>query len=84
MMVSSQWDQSEPTRCSRCKHWVAAVVTDDGESYGECRRNPPTIVTQAVKCGDQMHPIGEWPVTESEQFCGEFTPQRNLPSHSDN
>ena len=60
--------------CFRCRFWVNLPGYDllgDGkerDNFGECRRYPPQLRDDDTVCGD----IGNWPLTESDCYCGEF------------
>ena len=41
------------------------------DSYGYCVRFPPNYITSIP---DVVGPVGEWPLVEKIQWCGEWTP----------
>ncbi|MFM2044563.1 MAG: hypothetical protein RLY86_3139 [Pseudomonadota bacterium] len=56
--------------CCNCRHWLGAGLKQRGPK-GQCRRNPPTITERA--------PFGAFPVTDSGDWCGEWTRVPGLP-----
>ena len=63
--MPKQLSEYLPT-CERCKWWREESDSSDVERWGECHRNPPTLV---------MHedtPLSMWPSTDPGHGCGEF------------
>lgn len=59
--------------CETCRFWKAGP----DPRVGPCRRYPPTIVPLIEgRDGDcYTETIYEWPMTESGNFCGEWSPK---------
>ncbi len=51
--------------CSQCKFWNASTADE-----GECRRQPPQAISFRV--GDDLKFETRFPVTASDDWCGEF------------
>lgn len=58
--------------CGKCRYWTSSDdITDRGEEGNqmECRRFPPVYAPQA---GKDITNSWEWPLTFSDEGCGEF------------
>jgi len=53
--------------CGNCVFWEKE---EDEESIGECRRNPPQVITLADEDGT-MTPVSIFPASEADHWCGE-------------
>lgn len=53
--------------CGNCVFWDQ---DEDEESIGECRRNPPQVITLADEDGT-MTPVSVFPASEADHWCGE-------------
>jgi hypothetical protein len=53
--------------CGNCVFWDK---DEEEESIGECRRNPPQVITLADEDGT-MTPVSVFPASEVDQWCGE-------------
>ena len=53
--------------CGNCVFWDK---DEDEESIGECRRNPPQVITLADEDGI-MAPVSVFPASEADHWCGE-------------
>lgn len=66
--------------CETCKFWAkdaAATAQSAGPAVGLCRVNPPTIMVRqddrgvfAGRSTMTMIPVGMWPPTEADDWCG--------------
>jgi acid phosphatase class B len=54
--------------CGKCIHWNKLKSGD-----GECRRHAPQTV--AFEIDDEVKFESKFPVTASEDWCGDFTPK---------
>lgn len=60
-------------RCDRCAYWdhrevahsALAIAPQDAQAFGRCRRHAPHLPRAGMR--------GEWPTTEANDWCGEFT-----------
>ena len=68
--TDGEWHFAES--CFICTHWVYHSVDDDLIPVGECRHDPPSIVTALA--GRGSYP-GVWPTTRGNQFCGAINPR---------
>lgn len=55
--------------CARCHYWDHTTVQSETPDHrtnplGRCRRHAPALPRNGTR--------GEWPVTESTGWCGEF------------
>jgi hypothetical protein len=70
--------------CQNCRLWhkletpnLIAIdhneheVTLDGY-VGLCRKHPPTVAPKSLYVDDGDHPVGSWPLTFPEAWCGEW------------
>lgn len=58
--------------CFTCRYWY---LTEQGSGTGNqtCRRYPPTVVAEIFKEKPYPNPeAGVWPVTSSDDWCGEW------------
>jgi len=53
--------------CGNCVFWDQ---DEEEESIGECRRNPPQVITLADENGT-MTPVSVFPASEADHWCGE-------------
>ena len=60
-------DEESAYSCSNCLFWERDEAED---SIGECRRNPPQVITLADEDGT-MAPVSVFPASEADQWCGE-------------
>jgi hypothetical protein len=60
-------DEEGKAFCGNCVFWDK---DEDEESIGECRRNPPQVITLADEDGI-MTPVSVFPASEADQWCGE-------------
>jgi hypothetical protein len=68
-------------RCACCRFWVRYEVRpeDDAAGLGECRRHAPLpllALQDAAAGGDHL---AFWPVTEPDEWCGEWAPWPAAP-----
>lgn len=49
--------------CYSCRYWIGFGIRERGPK-GQCRRLPPTVTSRA--------PTGAFPVTHSNDWCGEW------------
>ena len=57
-------DNNPSISCSECKFYFSY---GDGKTHGQCRRNPPVIIT-----GQESFTHTEFPATNDLFWCGEF------------
>ena len=60
-------DKEGGNGCGNCVFWDK---DEDEESIGECRRNPPQVITLADEDGT-MTPVSVFPASEADHWCGE-------------
>jgi hypothetical protein len=60
-------DEEGNAFCGNCVFWDK---DEDEESIGECRRNPPQVITLADEDGT-MTPVSIFPASEADHWCGE-------------
>lgn len=48
--------------CSSCRFWCFSGKTELGGHFGECRKNPPILLTDR----------SDWPKSYAHDWCGEF------------
>lgn len=60
-------DEEGNVFCGNCVFWDK---DEEEESIGECRRNPPQVITLADEDGI-MTPVSVFPASEADQWCGE-------------
>lgn len=61
-------DEEGGESCESCAFWHRDM---EEESIGECRRNPPQIITLPDEGGIPV-PVSIFPAAESDQWCGEY------------
>ena len=52
-----------------CCFWRPEAGVDQGKSWGQCRRMPPT--TPPIDDEKLVH-VGVWPSTQESDWCGEW------------
>lgn len=52
-----------PKKCGTCIYWFED--TEDGQSFGECKRHAPTICSLDA-------PNHQWPMLSIEDWCGDW------------
>lgn len=59
--------------CVNCKHWSGKET----DAEGLCQRFPPQVILMPVRtlAGDGIAPMGHFPVTRKDIWCGEFAAQ---------
>lgn len=60
-------DEEGSVFCGNCVFWER---DEEEASIGECRRNPPQIITLPDEGGIPV-PVSIFPAAESDQWCGE-------------
>jgi hypothetical protein len=60
-------DEEGNAFCGNCVFWDK---DEDEESIGECRRNPPQVITLVDEDGT-MTPVSIFPTSEADHWCGE-------------
>ena len=64
-------------KCGDCKFWVEWEQKDGNyaeSSFGECRRNPPSVRMEEGKGWK-----GKWLSTHRKGWCGEFIDKSDVP-----
>ena len=59
-----------PVTCEGCRFWDAGPIK--GSLTGKCRRHPPVFWRDNPGVEDEF---GYWPITDCEDWCGEFQPK---------
>jgi hypothetical protein len=60
-------DEEGNAFCGNCVFWDK---DEEEDSIGECRRNPPQVITLADEDGT-MTPVSIFPTSEADHWCGE-------------
>lgn len=55
--------------CENCGHWIR---DKDYDTFGECRRYPPTLHTQDTAKYLRLMDANQFPDTLYDMWCGEF------------
>lgn len=55
--------------CKECRYWLPKNAARTG---GHCKRYPPDVVVVEDDDGDLCQTRDMFPVTSSEEWCGEF------------
>jgi len=61
-------DEEGEVSCRTCAFWVR---DEEEESIGECRCNPPQVITLPDEGGIPV-PVSIFPAVEFDQWCGEY------------
>ena len=64
-MAITNLDQSSV--CAICRFWEPL---EDNGFQGQCRRHAPE-----PQVTDSVHVLAVWPVTNAQDWCGEFVPE---------
>ncbi len=71
--------QSDVQVCSGCKFWSSSLTVDDDFRIGECRKNPPKLMTRMLEKQSRMSEAEEaawlstsFPVTTEDSWCGKW------------
>ena len=71
-------------RCENCRWWLShrSILEDEAEpeegDAGECHRNAPIAHVEPEE-GESGNRMSVWPLTEIDDFCGEFAPKPTEP-----
>lgn len=68
-MIAETPSVSDRPACATCRFWRRRRVADEHDSWGQCRRMPPTLPELT---DDKLVVAGVWPFTEEQDWCGEW------------
>jgi len=67
-------------KCESCKFWNSTTKVDDEFMIGECRKNPPKLMTRMLEKQSQISDPEDaawlstsFPVTAEDSWCGKWS-----------
>jgi hypothetical protein len=61
--------------CENCMWWAAGRGGYGDKAEGQCRANAPTMRKLKTKDTLRMDERAYWPVTKTDDYCGEHAPK---------